>query len=566
MIASLVRRLWSLGEKRTSPASGPRATLEAEALIEPALVLLRQARTDDAIAALEGVLKNHHDVAEAHLLLGSILHKRQQLDDAADSYVLARCFKPEWWLTYFHIGLLALDRDRPGEAAAALTKALELGGAGDARAHNAMGRAYLEQQQIERALQQFEQAIVLDPAFAEGYSNLGFVLFHHMEEFETGAKHIEKALLLDVHNITARFNWSMVLQHRGKIDEALALCSELLIANPDFHEARANRALLLLSKGDFGAGWRDYEARRELPAYRAYEQLPLPHWDGSNLTGKKIVVCAEQGLGDEIMFASCMPELLTAARVCILECQPKLEHLLRRSFPALNVVRKGEWQDAEMLRDGPPDYKVAAGSLPRFMRNKLEDFPARESYLRADSGHIVHWRRQLDKLPGQLKVGISWRGGAATTRRSLRSIPLRSWIPLLRLPSVDFVNLQYSDCTEELAELRAESNIELHYWDSALDDYDQTAALVSALDLVISVQTAVVHLAGALGKAVWALIPAVPEWRYGVAGPSMPWYPTARLFRQSAQGAWDPLMSSVRDELEALLPRGARMDQNPTRQ
>jgi hypothetical protein len=199
------------------------------------------------------------------------------------------------------------------------------------------------------------------------------------------------------------------------------------------------------------------------------------------------------------------------------------------------------------------------------MRNNLEDFPARESYLRADSGHIVHWRRQLDKLPGQLKVGISWRGGAATTRRSLRSIPLRSWIPLLRLPSVDFVNLQYSDCTEELAALRAESNIELHWWDSALDDYDQTAALVSALDLVISVQTAVVHLAGALGKAVWALIPAVPEWRYGVAGPSMPWYPTARLFRQSAQGEWNPLMSSVCDELEALIPQ-ARMDQNPTRQ
>jgi tetratricopeptide (TPR) repeat protein len=563
MIAALVRRLWSSRDNRTSLRSGSRTALEGEALVESALVLLRQGRTDEAIAALEGVLKEHHDAGEAHLLMGRILHKRQQFDDAGDSYVLARCFKPQWWLAHFHIGLLALDCGRPSEAAAALTKALNFGGSGNVRVHNALGRAYLEQQQVQEAIKQFEQAIRLEPGFAEAYSNLGFALFHHMEEFETGAKHIEKALLLDPHNSTARFNWSMVLQHRGEIDEALALCNELLMVNPDFHEARANRALLLLSKGDFAAGWRDYEARTKWDGYRACEQLPWPQWDGSNLTGKKIFVCAEQGLGDEIMYASCMPELLAAARTCVLECQPKLERLFRRSFPTLYVLRKGEWGHAA-VRDDPPDYKVALGSLPRFMRNKLEDFPAHAAYLRADSDRIAHWRRQLDALPGELKVGISWRGGAATTRRSLRSIPLRSWIPLLRLPNVDFVNLQYSDCTPELAELGAEPDVELHSWQNALDDYDETAALVSALDLVISVQTAVVHLTGALGKSVWALIPAVPEWRYGVAGPSMPWYPTARLFRQSVHGVWDSVMSSVREELEALLPQAVRMDQNRT--
>jgi tetratricopeptide (TPR) repeat protein len=563
MIAALVRRLWSSRINRTSLRSGSRAAFEGEALVEPALVLLRQARTDEAIATLEDVLREHHDVAEAHLLMGRILHKRQQFDDAGDSYLLARCFKPEWWLAHFHIGLLSLDCERPAEAAAALTKALDLGGTRDPRVHNALGRAYLEQQQVREAIEHFEQAILLEPGFAEAHSNLGFALFHHMEEFDTGAKHIEKALLLEPHNSTVCFNWSMVLQHRGQIDKALALCNELLIVNPDFDEARANRALLLLSKGDFAAGWRDYEARRKWADYRACEQLPWPQWDGSNLTGKKIFVCAEQGLGDEIMYASCMPELLAAARICVFECQPKLERLFRRSFPTLNMVRKGEWQHGGM-RDDPPDYKVALGSLPRFMRNKLEDFPPHAAYLRADSDRTAHWRRQLNALPGGLKVGISWRGGAATTRRSLRSIPLHSWIPLLRLPNVDFVNLQYSDCTPELAELSAEADVELHTWRNALDDYDETAALVSALDLVISVQTAVVHLTGALGKAVWALIPAVPEWRYGVAGPSMPWYPTARLFRQSVHGVWDPVLSSVRQELEALLPHGVRRDQNLT--
>jgi tetratricopeptide (TPR) repeat protein len=560
MIRELVRRLFSSGHQRSLRAPNPIRALDTRALVAPASDLLEQGRPDDAIAVLESLLHEHHDLAEAHLLLGTILHGRQQFEDAQDSYALAQCFKPHSWPIYFQIGLLALDRGQPSHGAAALSKALELG-ADDARVHSALGRAYLERGQVRDSVEQFERAIALEPSFVEAHSNLGYVLFHHMEEFEDGAKHIEHALRLDPSHIAAQCNLCMVLQHQGRVDEALALCNELLLKQPHLHEARVNRASILLNKGDFATGWRDYEARRQWPAYYQSEHLPWPEWDGSSLQAKKIFVYAEQGLGDEIMFSSCVPQLLTSARSCVLECHPKLAPIFRRSFPTATVVRKSEWQEADFLAD-PPDCKIALGSLPKFMRGSSNEFPDHRGYLHADADRVQHWRRRLDALPGSLKVGISWRGGAPTTRRSLRSIPLPSWLPILRVPGVDFINLQYSDCAQELADLCEETDVQLHSWQCAIDDYDETAALVGALDLVISVQTAIVHLTGALGKPVWALIPSVPEWRYGAAGHRMPWYPTARLFRQVVRGVWEPLITSVRENVDALVRQTAPLKRN----
>jgi len=163
---------------------------------------------------------------------------------------------------------------------------------------------------------------------------------------------------------------------------------------------------------------------------------------------------------------------------------------------------------------------------------------------------VQHWKAKLAALPGRRKIGISWRGGLASTRRSLRSIPLARLSPILSVPGIDFVSLQYSDPDREVEALRTSGGPEVHVWQDAIDDYDETAALVASLDLVVSVQTAIVHLAGALGVPVWALIPAAPEWRYGGAGASMPWYPSVRLIRQPAPGSWGGVIEAVRHELQ----------------
>jgi hypothetical protein len=187
----------------------------------------------------------------------------------------------------------------------------------------------------------------------------------------------------------------------------------------------------------------------------------------------------------------------------------------------------------------------------RFRRDR-KDFPQRDAYLAADPGGRHHWRQVLADLEPGLKVGIAWRGGLPTTRSATRSIPLIKWLPLLRTPGAVFISLQHGDCQEEIAAVREGRKARILHWEAAIEDYDATAALVSELDIVVSVQTAIVHLAGALGTPVWVLIPQVSEWRYGQSGESMPWYQAARLFRQQSAEDWDAVIARVQVELSRL--------------
>lgn len=541
-IASFLSGTEPAGE-RAAEAATP---CNAAALLEAPERALRDGQTDEAIRLIEALLRDHHDLAEAHLLLGILLHGRGQFEDARDSYTLAACFKPDWWPVHFQFGLLELDQRRPAAAIASLLKAVALGGH-EARVYNALGAAYTDHNEVDKAVQQFRAALALQPDLADAHSNLGYVLFRDLEQFDEGTEHIEAALRLAPDDAAVLCNWNMVLQHRGRTDEALALCDALLTRDPGLDEPRVNRAMMLLSRGDFAAGWEGYETRKRLPRNEWPHDLPWREWDGSDLAGKTVFVHSEQGIGDEIMFASCLPEFIPRAGTCIVECHPKLEPIFRRSFPDAVIVRKDTSRRSDLKRE--PDWTIGIGSLPRFVRNKLEDFPRHRGYLRADAARVAYWRERLTALPGRTKVGISWRGGAPSTRRSLRSIALPLWAPLLSLDDVDFVSVQYSDCAEEIVQTQNELGVEIQHWPDAIDDYDETAALVAALDLVISVQTAVVHLAGALGQRAWALISAVPEWRYGAAGEVTPWYPSVKLIRQQTLGEWGPVMKVVGEQL-----------------
>ena len=520
---------------------------EVATLLGPSQEALERGRLAEALALLDAVLNEHYNLADAHLLRARVLHQQGDFEEARDSYTLAIHFAPDSWANYFNFGLLELDQGRFTEGAALLNRALELDSE-QARVHNALGAAYLRQSKFDDAVLYLRRAIALQPDLAEAHSNLGYVLFREMEEFELGESHIENAIRHAPSNVAALCNWTMVLQQRGRSEEALDVCDKLLTLDPSLHEARVNRALILLTRGDFVRGWRDYEARKKAWSTTFSEGPPCPEWNGSDLIGKTIYVQAEQGIGDEIMFASCLPELMERAQTCIVECTPKLETLFRISFPRAHVVHKNAWGDIQ----APPDYKIAMGSLPGLYRNSLADFPQHRGYLRADPDRVTYWREQLAALPGKKKIGISWRGGFRSTRRAQRSIPLRQWLPVLSVSDADFVNLQYGECSGELAELET-MGVRVHHWQNAIDDYAETAALVSALDMVISVQTAVVHLAGALGKPVWALISAMPEWRYGSAGEQIPWYPTVRLIRQREPNEWGSVLAKVAQEV----PRAA---------
>ena len=529
--------------KRDADAPAP----QTEGLAD-AEAALQRGDLQHAERQLQHVLQVHPDAGKAHYLMGRILRGRRRLEDARDSFVLAAAFMPDWWAPHYELGLVLVDQHQFAQAVSSLTAALALKG-DEARVHYALGTAYVHCENLPAAVEAFRHALALQPDLAQAHSNLGYLLFHDLEEYESGAEHIERALALRPGDVAATCNWMMVLQQRGETRDALALADQLLSRDPTIAEARLNRALILLADGEFERAWPDYEARKQVLRPRLSEPSPWPEWDGTALSGRTIFVHAEQGLGDQIMFASCLPDLIAMAGACIVQCDPKLAGIFRRSFPAATIVSNDVPAEGSVIGKQRPDCSVSLGSLPLFFRRTRVDFPRHSGYLCADEKRVDRWRSKLATLPGRTKVGISWRGGLATTRQSLRSIPLPEWSPILSVPDTAFVSLQYNTTREELEAAAASTGVTVHHWHDAIADYEETAALIAGLDVVISVQTAAVHLAGALGKRTWALIPAAAEWRYGTRGDTMIWYPAVKLVRQQKFRDWAAVIHTVRETL-----------------
>lgn len=338
----------------------------------------------------------------------------------------------------------------------------------------------------------------------------------------------------------------------GKPDEAMAAHRRALKLEPDSVTARYNISLINLMRWRFREGWEDFEQRLNINRFKAWRSCE-PRWNGRALHGRTILIMREQGLGDEIMHASCYPDLLRQTAQCHIECDPRLELLFTRSFPGARFHPLEDLNTRERTDPGVPvDVYSFAGSLPRHFRNGLQEFPAHNGYLKPDPQRVEHWRQRLAALGPGLKVGISWRGGVSITRRGRRSLDLTQLLPVLSVPGVHWINLQYGDRDTEIAEFAATQKITVTDWPEAINEnYDETAALVSALDLVISVCTSVIHLTGALGRPAWVMTPRIPEWRYGLERDTMPWYPSVRLFRQAVRGEWSPVIADIREQLLA---------------
>ena len=507
---------------------------------------------DYATAAryLVSAIELEHDNAEAHHTLGLVYFAQNEVEDATDCFVMAVHFRPDFAEGHYHLGLIAQRRGDHREAGSCFERAIAAR-PGFGEAHNALGASVYALGNYLEAATHFEKAVELMPRNAHANSNLGYVLFRELGEYERGAFHLRVALELDPGDAGIRCNFNSVLLHEGRLEEAVSVCDRLLSEQPDLHEARLNRAIASLKLGRFDRGWADYEARKLVRSNYIPRPFEFPEWCGQALAGKTILVHAEQGLGDEIMFASCVPDLLASGGRCILECSPALTGLFALSFSGA-AVHAGTQSDRDpdwLARYDCIDFQSAIGSLPRHFRRQMADFPARDGYLFADPARIDYWRERLNALGSGLRIGLAWRGGMASTRRALRSMDLEMLLPVLRIENCAFMSLQYGDVSAEIAALARGHGCVIHEWPEAIDDYDECAALVGALDLVISVQTSIVHLAGALGKPVWAMLPAVSEWRYLEAGDTMPWYRSARLLRQRQGDDWQPVVARVAHDL-----------------
>ncbi len=312
----------------------------------------------------------------------------------------------------------------------------------------------------------------------------------------------------------------------GQSGDARAIYQHLLAREPENARLHAAYALALLGDGEFARGWDEYEWRLKLEPRVARLAPDAPLWAGEPLGGRSILVEAEQGLGDQIMFASCLPDLERAGAVVAVEVSPRLVSLFRHSFPGIKVLPKGSAPDALPWR---PDFRVAFGSLPLRLRRSAEDFPISEAYLCAPPELVAEYRARLAALGPGPKIGIAWRGGLPETLGALRSMPLAALAPVTSLSGARFVSLELADCRAEINAAGLAGRVA--WWDEAPLDMARFAALLTALDGVVSVATTAVHLAGALGRPVWALVSRAGTWRYLWQGEHMPWYSSVQVLR-----------------------------------
>lgn len=341
-------------------------------------------------------------------------------------------------------------------------------------------------------------------------------------------------------------NMGLAELNRGKPHKAIALTRKALRLDPEDFNARNNLGMALLSIQQWAEGWKLYEyGLGQHPSRKELVYGDEERWDGTK--GQTVVAYGEQGLGDEVSFASTIPFLIRDSRKVVIDCDSRLEGLFKRSFPEADVYgtrfRVGDSWVEKYKFDG----RVAFSSIQGFYRNKDSDFTGKP-YLVADPERRKQWRALLDDLPG-LKVGIAWTGGTTLNGKQLRSLALEDLLPVLRQPGCSFISLEYRDPTEEIRALREKHGIDIREWGRATrtQDADDLASLVAELDLVISVTTAVIHFAGGLGKECWVLTHKNPMWRYGYEGDSMPWYASVKLFRQKTD--WTYPINQIAEEL-----------------
>ncbi|GAB4157813.1 MAG: hypothetical protein Tsb009_34960 [Planctomycetaceae bacterium] len=504
---------------------------------------------DESIREFEDALVREPENTKIRCALAFSLQEQERYDESAPLFERAIQDEPNRADLHFALGYAYLSQARSGKARRCYERGLELDPQ-NKNAWNTLGTILISQDELEQAAECFQKALMIDPQDATAHYNLGNV-YKDQNQWERALVQYDRSIEIDPELSAAYINRGVVLKNLGRLSEAIDSHTQALQIGDRNAEAGFHRALAMLANGDFEQGWNEYEYRWQYEA--TPRKFSLPVWDGSSLHERSLFIYAEQGVGDEIMFASCLPDIIPQTRRCTVECDHRLVPLFARSFPLATVIARPRLPDAERELSPPEcELQIAMGSLPRYSRTSLDAFPvSRRRYLAPDSQLLAKWSSRFADFGANLKVGISWRGGNHPDIRKRRSTTLTEWESILRTPGVKFVNLQYGDCQEELDVARKKTGVMIHDWDDAnpLENLDDFAAQIAALDLVISIDNSTVHMAGALGVPVWTLLPVAPNWRWLNDQDDSPWYASMRLFRQETIGEWSSVFREVAREL-----------------
>jgi len=470
------------------------------------VVCLQRGKNEMAIEYLSQALLGKPDFAEAHNNLGNALAAQGKQEAARANYQQALQLKPDYALAQNNLGIALLALGRPEEAEVYCRQALRLR-PDYAEAHHSLGVAFKSQGRPEEAVVCCQQALRLRPDYAEAHHSLG-----------------------------------NALKAQGRLEEAVASYQQALHLRPDYAEAHKSLGMTLLLRGGFERGWPEYEWRLRCEGTgRPPGHQPL--WDGSELKGKTILLFAEQGLGDTLQFVRYVSLVKQRGATVVVTCPEPLVRILATCVGIDRLVVSGT--------ELPPcDVQAPLLSLPGLFRTSPARIPAAVPYLSTEIALVEHWRRELAPIGG-FKVGIAWQGSSTHKDDRFRSIPLAQLEPLAGLPSVQLLSLQKGRGSEQLFPLA--ERLAIPDLGNRLEDFAETAAVLANLDLVITVDTSVAHLAGALGVPVWVALPFLPDWRWLLNREDSPWYPTLRLFRQAQPGDWPGVIHRLELELRSLV-------------
>jgi tetratricopeptide (TPR) repeat protein len=508
----------------------------ASALNNLGIAHLGKNQLGEAAECFRHALRTQPDDADAHCNLGMTLKAQGQLPEAIACYRQALRIQPRFANAYNNLGNALVAQGEVDEAIGCFRQALAIN-PGQANAHNNLGLALHDRKQYAEAIACFQQALLINPNYAQAYDNLGTALIA-VGQLSEAAACFQRVLRIIPQDANALVNLGNTLAHQRLLDDATECFEKALQIAPGHSLGLWNRSLVRLLRGNFEGGWPGYEERWTQPGNRP-QVFQQPRWDGSPLEGKTILVTPEQGLGDTIQFVRYLPQVKARGGHVILGCQKSLVNVLKGVAGADQIVSVGETLPHF-------DVQIPLLSLPGLFRTNLTNIPAQVPYLHAKGGRAA--RR---KPAGEFHVGIAWQG-SLNQPGDPRILPLKQFEPLAWVPGVRLFSLQIGPGMQELT-AAAFPVVDLggQFDPNALDDL---AAALMDMDLVVSIDTAVAHLAGALGLPVWTLLCFAPDWRWLLDRSDSPWYPTMRLFRQNKLGAWTDVLERVAAELPLFSP------------
>jgi len=504
----------------------------ANILLNQAKRLLQAGALAEAEANLRQILSQEPNNPDALNLLGVVAMRAGKTAAGAELFQRARALAPRNVEIHNNLATALALLKRTGEALDIATAAATLD------PHNAdtqeiLGNILMDQSNFFSAIAAYERGVKLKPNAAMNHQNLGRALAI-TDDLQRSVAAFEKAVALDPNSVEVLFQLGSSLYELGEIDRAIECFQKAIALNPGHAASHWNRGQALLLKGDLARGWPEFDWRMKIPALNlSPAHLRKPMWDGGKIDGQTILLYSEQGFGDTLQFCRYIPMVAERCGKVVFACSPNLVTLMRQTQPRASVFINTQ-------KPPPFDVYCPLPSLPGAFGTTLETIPADVPYITPDKNLIESWRANLPH-ESRLKIGVAWAGSALHSNDRNRSLPPGALAPLAESANAVFYTLQ--------PENAATSGLPVIECTSGLYDFAQTAALIANLDLIISVDTAVAHLAGAMGKPIWLLLPFVPDWRWMLAREDSPWYPTMRLFRQPRRHDWETPIRQIAAEL-----------------